>query len=97
MIVMDIEMPGIILLESDSVEGKIQYDDCHSPSEIVKYHKVFQAIKSESRRKLDMKNGIHIFIFVTELKTSIALAAAGADEICPLKCTETQGIGGKIA
>ena len=93
MIVMDIEMPGIILLESDSVEGKIQYDDCHSPSEIVKYHKVFQAVKSESRRKPEMKNGIHIFIFVTELNTYIAPAKAEGNEICPLKST---GIHGEV-
>ena len=92
MIVMDIEMPGIILLESDSAERKIQYDDSHSPSEIVKYHKVFQAVKSESRRKLDMKNGRHVFIFVTELNTYITPAKAEADEICPLKSTGTYGV-----
>ena len=93
MIVMDIEMPGIILLESDSAERKIQYDDSHSPSEIVIYHKVFQAVKSESRRKPEMKNGIHIFIFVTELNTYIAPAKAEGNEICPLKST---GIHGEV-
>ncbi|MCX9075848.1 MAG: hypothetical protein OIN88_14570 [Candidatus Methanoperedens sp.] len=90
---MDIEMPGIILLESDSVGRKIQHDDYHSPSEIVKYHKVFQAVKSESRRKPEMKNGIHIFIFVTELNTYIAPAKAEGNEICPLKST---GIHGEV-
>ena len=89
-------MPGIILLESDSVERKIQYDDSHSPSEIVIYHKVFQAVKSESRRKPEMKNGIHIFIFVTELKTYIAPTVAEADETSPLKNTGTYGSGVEI-
>jgi len=93
MIVMDIEMPGIILLESDSVGRKIQYDDDYSPPEILKYHKVFQAVKSESRRKPEMKNGIHIFIFVTELNTYIAPAKAEGNEICPLKST---GIHGEV-
>ena len=81
-----------ITSKGDSAERKIQHDDYNSPSEILKYHKVFQAVKSESRRKPEMKNDIHIFIFVTELKTSIALAAAGADEICPLKSTGTYGV-----
>ncbi len=86
---MNIEIPAAILLKSDTVERKIRLGDCHISSKIIKYHEVFCR---ENRRKLDMKNGTYILVFIKQLGTYTTPALAG-DETCLPKSMGIYSIG----